>query len=142
MDKNLLKYLAFVKTVEFGSFTKAAEALHYAQSSVSKMVADLEKEWGMTLLERNRNGLGLTSAGEQILPFVRTVLRDFEALEHQIGELQGVKSGIVRIGTFPAWRSIGCPAFLHGFRRITPGSSMKCFWEIMKRWNSGSRRGG
>ena len=44
MDKNLLKYLAFVKTVDTGSFTKAADSLNYAQSSISKMIADLEKE--------------------------------------------------------------------------------------------------
>lgn len=46
MDKNLLKYLAFVKTVDTGSFTKAADSLNYAQSSISKMIADLEKGWG------------------------------------------------------------------------------------------------
>ena len=32
MDMNLQKYLSFVKTVEYGSFTKAAEILHYSQS--------------------------------------------------------------------------------------------------------------
>lgn len=38
MDNNLLKYLAFVKTVDTGSFSKAAENLNYAQSSISKMI--------------------------------------------------------------------------------------------------------
>lgn len=51
MDNPLLKYLAFAKTVETGSFTRAAGSLNYTQSSVSKMIADLEKEWGLTLLE-------------------------------------------------------------------------------------------
>ena len=46
MDNPLLKYLAFVKTVEKGSFTLAAQELNYAQSSISKMVADLEKRMG------------------------------------------------------------------------------------------------
>ena len=35
MENQLLKYLALVKTVETGSFTRAAQALNYAQSSVS-----------------------------------------------------------------------------------------------------------
>ena len=48
MDMNLLKYMAFVKTVEYGSFTKAAEMLHYSQSGISRMIADLEKEWGLS----------------------------------------------------------------------------------------------
>ena len=70
MENPLLKYLALVKTVETGSFTRAAQALNYAQSSVSKMVADLENEWGMTLLERSKSGVCLTSAGEPVRPFL------------------------------------------------------------------------
>lgn len=81
MENPLLKYLALVKTVETGSFTRAAQALNYAQSSVSKMVADLEAEWGMTLLERSKRGLCLTSAGDQVLPFLRKVLNDHAELE-------------------------------------------------------------
>lgn len=44
MDNPLFKYLALVKAAEKGSFTRAAQELDYAQSSVSKMVSDLEKE--------------------------------------------------------------------------------------------------
>lgn len=51
MDNNIQKYIAFIKTVEMGSFTKAAAVLNYAQSSVSKMIQDLEKE-PFILLER------------------------------------------------------------------------------------------
>lgn len=65
MDNPLFKYLALVKTAEKGSFTRAAQELDYAQSSVSKMVSDLEKEWGMTLLERSRGGVCLTSPGSR-----------------------------------------------------------------------------
>ena len=61
MDLNVLKYMAFIKTVETGSFTKAAEKLNYSQSGVSRMIHDLEKEWNLTLLERNRSGVKLTS---------------------------------------------------------------------------------
>ena len=50
MDSNLQKYQAFLTTVDCGSFTKAAEILGYAQSSVSKMIADLESEWRVVLL--------------------------------------------------------------------------------------------
>lgn len=100
MENPLLKYLAFVKTVEKGSFTRAAEDLHYAQSSVSKMVADLEKECGMTLLERSKSGVCLTSAGEQLLPFLRNALNGYNELEGQIGRMKGLETGIVRIGTF------------------------------------------
>ena len=52
MDMNLLEYRAFVATVEDGSFTRAAERLHYSQSGISRMIADLEREWNLTLLEK------------------------------------------------------------------------------------------
>lgn len=61
MDMNLQKYLSFVKTVEYGSFTRAAEILHYSQSGVSRMIGDLEKDWNMVLLERGKGGVRLTS---------------------------------------------------------------------------------
>lgn len=54
MEMNILKYMAFIKTAEYGSFTKAAEVLHYSQSGISRMIGDLEKEWRVTLLERSR----------------------------------------------------------------------------------------
>lgn len=41
MDMNIQKYIAFLKTVELKSFTKAAEALNYSQSGISRMINDL-----------------------------------------------------------------------------------------------------
>lgn len=52
MDTNIQKYLSFVKTVEYGSFTKAAEILNYSQSGISRMIGNLEKDWKVVLFER------------------------------------------------------------------------------------------
>lgn len=49
MDMNIAKYMAFVKTAEYGSFTKAAQMLNYSQSGISRMIGDLER--GKTDLE-------------------------------------------------------------------------------------------
>lgn len=100
MENPLLKYLAFVRTVEKGSFTAAAEAMNYAQSSVSKMIADLEKEWGMTLLERRKNGVCLTPSGDQMLPIIRNLLHAYDNLEGEVNRINGLETGVVRIGTF------------------------------------------
>ena len=121
MENPLLKYLAFVKTVEKGSFTKAAEELHYAQSSVSKMIADLEAEWGMSLLERSKNGVCLTSAGEQLLPFLRKTLNEYRELEGQICRMKGLESGIVRIGTFSSVAIHWLPNIFSKLQRDYPG---------------------
>ena len=121
MDNPLLKYLAFVKTVETGSFTRAAQELDYAQSSISKMVADLETEWNMTLLERSKKGVCLTSAGEQILPFLRKVLQDHQKLEGQICRMNGLETGVVRIGTFASVAINWLPNLFAALQRDYPG---------------------
>lgn len=96
----MLKYQAFLKTAEKGSFTRAADELNYAQSSVSKMVADLEEDWGIKLLDRSKNGVVLTSCGEQILPMVREILNGCRELDGYVQKLKGAETGIVKIGTF------------------------------------------
>ncbi len=121
MDNPLLKYLAFVKTVERGSFTRAAQELDYAQSSISKMVADLETEWGMTLLERSKRGVRLTSAGEQVLPFLRKVLNDHQELEGQIHRMNGIETGVVRIGTFASVAINWLPNIFSALQKDYPG---------------------
>ena len=129
MENPLLKYLAFVKTVEEGSFTRAAQKLDYAQSSISKMVADLEQEWSMTLLERSKNGVRLTSAGEQILSFLRKVLQEQQALEGQIDRMNGRTDWIPALsasGPLPALRSTGCRIFLLRCKKTIPALSTRC----------------
>ena len=121
MENTLLKYLAFVKTVEQGSFTRAAQELNYAQSSVSKMVADLEAEWGMTLLERSKSGVRLTSAGAQILPFLRRMLNDASELEGQISRMNGMETGVVRIGTFSSVAIHWLPNIFAALQKDFPG---------------------
>ncbi len=121
MDNNLLKYMAFVKTVDTGSFTKAAESLNYAQSSISKMIADLEKEWGISLLERNKKGVCLTSAGKEILPYARKIISDFEEIQQKVNAINGIQTGIVRIGTFSSVAINWLPDVFAKFQEDYPG---------------------
>lgn len=121
MDNNLLKYLAFVETVDKGSFTKAAESLNYAQSSISKMIADLEIEWGISLLQRNKKGVCLTSSGEQLLPYARKILKDFEEMQQKVQEMNGIQSGMVRIGTFSSVAINWLPNIFSRFQKDYPG---------------------
>ena len=110
-----------MKTVETGSFTRAAQELDYAQSSISKMVSDLETEWGMALMERSKKGVCLTSAGEQIPPFLRKVLQDHQKLEGQICRMNGLETGVVRIGTFASVAFNWLPNLFAALQRDYPG---------------------
>lgn len=120
MNMNLQKYLAFVKTVEYGSFTKAAEILNYSQSGISRMIADLEKEWGVALLERNKNGVKPTSDGLKLLPYAQDLCTDFTKLQMQVDELKGLESGLIRIGTFSSVATHWLPNIIKEFQKDYP----------------------
>lgn len=120
MDMNIQKYMAFVKTVEYGSFTKAAEILNYSQSGISRMINDLEKEWKIILLERNKNGVKLSSDGMKLLPFAKSVVSDYEKLQMQVDELNGLQSGFIRIGTFSSVATHWLPNIINKFQKVYP----------------------
>lgn len=98
MDTGIQKYQAFVTTVETGSFSVAARTLSYSQSGVSRMIADLENDWGVQLLERSKAGVRLTSDGLKLLPHARALIREYESLRHAIDGLAGLTGGLLRIG--------------------------------------------
>ncbi|WP_195268388.1 LysR family transcriptional regulator [Eubacterium sp. 1001713B170207_170306_E7] len=120
MDMNLQKYMAFIRTVEYGSFTRAAEVLNYSQSGISRMIADLEREWGVSLLERGRSGVRLTSDGLRLLPCARRVCEEYQKLQNQIEELNGLQSGLIRIGTFSSVATHWLPNIIRAFQRDYP----------------------
>ncbi len=118
---NILKYLAFVTTVEYGSFTKASEILNYSQSGISRMIGDLEREWKLTLLERNRTGIKLTSDGSRLLPYAKSLCAEYQKLQMQVDDLHGVQSGIIRIGTFSSVATHWLPNIIKAFQKDYPG---------------------
>ena len=77
---SIQKYIAFLKTIEYGSITEASKALDYSQSGVSRMINDLEEEWNLSLLERGRTGVRLTSDGIRVLPYIKNVCNEYYRL--------------------------------------------------------------
>jgi Transcriptional regulator len=120
MDTNIQKYMAFVKAVEYESFTKAAEVLHYSQSGISRMINDLEREWNLSLLKRGRAGVRLTSEGLMLLPFAQNICNEHKKLLTQVDELNGLQSGIIRIGTFSSVATHWLPNIIKEFQKDYP----------------------
>ncbi len=112
--------MAFVKAAEFGSFTKAAEALDYTQSGISRMINDLETEWGVFLFERGRAGISLTSDGLKLLPQLKRICNEHEILMTQIEDLHDMQSGMIRIGTFSSVATHWLPNIIRIFKKDYP----------------------
>ncbi|MBE6651577.1 MAG: LysR family transcriptional regulator [Ruminococcaceae bacterium] len=120
MDKNLLKYMAFVKTAEYGSFTRASEILNYSQSGISRMIGDLEAKWKVVLLERGKSGVKLTSEGLKLLPCAKAIVDKYDMLQMEVDALNGLQSGIIQIGTFSSVATHWLPNIIKEFQKDYP----------------------
>ena len=114
------RYIALSKILELGSFTKAAEALGYTQSSISQMVASLETELSMKLLNRSRHGVKLTLEGEQLYPFIERTIYQYRAMQEKANEIKGLETGIIRVGTISSITCHWMPALIKGFQERYP----------------------
>lgn len=114
------RYYAFIKIIETGSFTKAAEELGYTQSAISQMVRSLEQELSTTLILRSRKGMALTPDGEEFLPYIKKIYNSYRELMEKSKEMQGLQGGIIRIGTFSSVSSSWLPDLIKNFKEIYP----------------------
>lgn len=97
---NFSQLESLVALADTGSFTEAAESVHLTQSAVSHALLALERELGVTLLERNRKGVvALTSVGRTIIPHVRALLAQAEAIQQEAKAARGKTAGKLRLGS-------------------------------------------
>lgn len=114
------RYDAFMKIVETGSFTKAAEELGYTQSAISQMIHSLEEELKTTLILRSRKGITLTPDGKEILPYIKNIYYSHRELMEKRKEMQGLQGGLIRIGTFSSVSCNWLPQLMKDFKEKYP----------------------
>ena len=117
---SISQYEAFLKTIELGSLTKAAESLGYTQSGISHMLNALENECGLKLLVRDRSGVRITSDGQQLLPYFQGICNGQHDLSQKINEIHRLESGLVRVGTFTSVSAQWLPGMIKRFREDYP----------------------
>lgn len=100
MDFRQLKY--FVRIVELGSLTRAAEALRISQPALGLQVRNLEIELRTQLLERRSRGIVPTSAGVLLAERAKRILGEVDDAKRAIHEHAGNASGEVTIGITPS----------------------------------------
>ncbi|MDT7668223.1 MAG: hypothetical protein QOC74_1006 [Pseudonocardiales bacterium] len=99
---DLSRLRVLVAVAKEGSVTAAAEALHYAQPSVSHHLAKLEAEVGVPLLQRMGRGIRLTDAGRLLADRAESILAQVESVRVELDELAGLRTGRVRVAAFPS----------------------------------------
>ena len=113
-------YLALQKVVELGSFSKAAEALGYTQSAMSQMIAALENELSIKLLNRSRTGARLTPEGEALYPQIERLNSQYRAVQERADEIKGLETGIIRMGTIASISTHWLPILIREFQKRYP----------------------
>jgi DNA-binding transcriptional LysR family regulator len=101
MDLN--RAATFIRVVESGGFTSAASALGLPPSSVSRSVAKLELELGVTLLERTTRKVSLTDAGRAYFERARDALAGLDEANALALDAAREPHGLVRLGVPPAF---------------------------------------
>ncbi|NGN65122.1 LysR family transcriptional regulator [Streptomyces sp. A7024] len=119
MDLTRLRVLAAV--AREGSVTAAADALNYAQPSVSHHLARLEEEAGVPLVQRAGRGIRLTDAGRLLAERAEEILGRLEATRAELAAHAGLHTGRVRVAAFPSALATLIPAAAAPFAADHPG---------------------
>jgi DNA-binding transcriptional LysR family regulator len=94
---DLLDVLAFVRVVETGAFSRAAERMGMAKSIVSRRVARLEEQLGARLLTRSAQGASATDVGQAYFERAANVLAELEAAQEVVAEAVTQIAGTIRL---------------------------------------------
>lgn len=97
---NLDQLAIFLAVVQHGSFSTAALHLELSQSAVSRAIAALEEELGVSLLLRGRFGARPTAIGERMMSYAQQMLHIRDEMTHEINLEKSLEGGRVRIASF------------------------------------------
>ena len=104
---NISALRTFLTIVETGSLVKASKQLHVTQSTITARLQNLEEELGQTLINRQKSGVTLTSAGERFRRYARPMTDLWRQAKQQTALPNGVNA-ICNIGCHPdLWPHLG-----------------------------------
>ncbi|MCB1886947.1 MAG: LysR family transcriptional regulator [Rhodocyclaceae bacterium] len=114
----------FVRVVDAGSFSAAAELLGRNPSSLTRRIDQLEHELGAKLMIRSTRRLELTADGEQFYSQALEVLASLEAIQTRIGRRKRVVGGHLAINAFDTYGRETLVPLLPRFRALYPDATV------------------
>lgn len=119
MELRHVKYLLAV--ADHQNFTRAAEALHVSQPTLSQQIKQLEHALGVELFDRSGRTVRLTDAGSAYVHHARLAMRDLQAAERAVHDVRDLSRGNVRIAVTPTFTAYLIGPLIHRFRTSYPG---------------------
>src|SRR5262245_47150428 len=93
----LIAIRAFLRVVESGSFTRAADSLDLPNATLSKLVRELETHLGVRLLQRTTRRVSATAEGLAYYEKAGRLLRDLEDIDASFSAARGAPRGLLRV---------------------------------------------
>ncbi|HWK44959.1 MAG TPA: LysR family transcriptional regulator [Stellaceae bacterium] len=126
MALNLHLLRLFMAVARYGSFSRAAEALHLSQPAVSKGVRDFEAQVGSRLLERGGpGGVTLTEAGVLVARHATVLFAAERAAEEELAALRGLRRGTLSVGASTTVATYLLPPILGAFHNRYPDIELR-----------------
>jgi DNA-binding transcriptional LysR family regulator len=122
MRSEQLEYVAAV--ARLGSFRRASEELHISQPALSTTVRNLERELGVTILERGRSGAQVSDEGRELLPLITSAIDAIDRLRTAAGTEHSSRR-IIRIGTVNAGTVPLLTATIQAFGTLHPSTRVE-----------------
>lgn len=122
---SLKQIRALVAVGEEGSFTAAAHRESVTQSGISQHVATLEAAMGVALVDRSREGVTLTRAGQRFYEHCTEALRALESGSQAVAALSDEVAGEVHVGLMPAFTRAALAPALDSFAANYPNVSLR-----------------
>lgn len=110
----------FVKVVQAGSFTKAAEQSFVSQPSLSKSIKRLEDELEVELLERSTRFIRLTEEGKVVFEQSKKAISAMDEIQLLLNDLRHVHTGTIKIGIPPLIGTLFFPTLARAFHQKYP----------------------
>ncbi len=123
----LLSYEIFQTILEQGSFAKAAQILHLTPSAISHSISSMEEEIGFPLFIRSKNGVRLSSAGEEINPYIQKIVASEDALKQAVAQMKGLGTGKVNIGCINSVCLAWIPDIIRSFGEEHPQITVEIY---------------
>lgn len=124
----LLRHLRYLLAVaDHGGFTRAAEALHVSQPTLSQQIRQLEETLGVTLFDRTSRTVKPTDAGEAYIECARRVLVELEAGKRALHDVKDLSRGTLRLAMTPTFMAYLVGPLVRDFAARFPGIHLQIF---------------
>ncbi|MCG8710596.1 LysR family transcriptional regulator [Brenneria sp. 4F2] len=118
--------LAFIATINTGSFSAAARHLHKSQSTVSTAIANLEADLSLVLFDRSGHQPRLTPAGKKIQTYAQAILSASEMLDEAAIRLADNIEPRLTFVLSDTWKTTHYEPVLHRFAQRFPDIEFEC----------------